>query len=146
MVKGRGAKQKGDNYERELAEYINRVVFNNEKIVSRTPLSGGGQHDGKADLEGIEFLSVEAKRTEKFSPHAAMRQAEAASVSGINIPVVFTRKNNVKTGDSWVLIKLRHFLPMYEAWLPIERRFRKLKSVIESVSPASLPLLRKKDE
>ena len=144
MVKGRGAKQKGDNYERELAEYINRVVFNNEKVVSRTPLSGGGQHDGKADLEGIEFLSVEAKRTEKFSPHAAMRQAEAAS--GINIPVVFTRQNNVKTGDSWVLIKLRHFLPMYQAWLPIERQLRRVSSVIASVAPASLPSLRKKDE
>ena len=146
MVKGRGAKQKGDNYERELAEYINRVVFNNEKVVSRTPLSGGGQHNGKADLEGIEFLSVEAKRTEKFSPHAAMRQAEAASVSGINIPVVFTRQNNVKTGDSWVLIKLRHFLPMYQAWLPIERQLRRVSSVIASVAPASLPSLRKKDE
>ena len=121
MVSGRGAKAKGDNYERELAAYINKTIFHGEEIVSRTPLSGGGVHTGKADLEGLKYLSVEAKRTEKFSPHAAMRQAEAAAGEK-NVPVVITRKSNVKTGDSWVMLKLSDFLPMYRDHLRNEKQ------------------------
>lgn len=121
MVSGRGAKAKGDNYERELAAYINKEIFHGESVVSRTPLSGGGVHTGKADLEGLKYLSVEAKRTEKFSPDAAMRQAEAAA-GDKNIPVVITRKSNVATGDSWVMLKLSDFLKIYRDHLRNEKQ------------------------
>lgn len=121
MVSGRGSKTKGDNYERELAAYINKEIFRGEEVVSRTPLSGGGVHNGKADLEGLKYLSVEAKRTEKFSPDAAMRQAEAAA-GDKNIPVVITRKSHVATGDSWVMLKLSDFLKIYRDHLRNEKQ------------------------
>jgi Holliday junction resolvase len=141
MVSGRGAKAKGDNYERELAAYINKEIFRGEEIVTRTPLSGGGVHNGKADLEGLKYLSVEAKRTEKFSPHSAMRQAEAAA-NDKNIPVVITRKSRVKTGDSWVMLKLSDFLPMYHDYLIHETQRELLRQAIYDVSPLETPILK----
>lgn len=141
MVSGRGSKAKGDNYERELAAYINKEIFHGESVVSRTPLSGGGVHTGKADLEGLKYLSVEAKRTEKFSPDAAMRQAEAAA-NDKNIPVVITRKSRVETGDSWVMLKLSDFLPMYHDYLIHETQRELLRQAIYDVSPLETPILK----
>ena len=46
---------------RELAEYFNKMMHGGDKVVTRTPLSGGGIHTGKGDLEGLRYLSVEAK-------------------------------------------------------------------------------------
>ena len=112
----RGAKQKGDGYERELAEYFNKMMHGGDKVVTRTPLSGGGIHTGKGDLEGLRYLSVEAKRTERFTPGPAMEQATAAA-GDTKIPVVITRRNRVKTGDSWVMLKLDDFIPMYADYI-----------------------------
>lgn len=140
MVSGRGSKSKGDNYERELAAYINKKIFYGVDVVSRTPLSGGGVHTGKADLEGLKYLSVEAKRTEKFSPHSAMRQAEAAA-GDKNIPVVITRKSRVETGESWVMLKLSDFLPMYQDYLIAERKREIIVQAIADVSPIDTPIL-----
>ena len=109
------AKQKGDGYERELAEYFNQMMHGGDKVVTRTPLSGGGIHTGKGDLEGLRYLSVEAKRTERFKPGTAMEQATAAA-GDTKIPVVITRRNRVATGDSWVMLKLDDFIPMYQEW------------------------------
>tara|TARA_B100000212_G_scaffold289516_1_gene230785 strand:- start:451 stop:819 length:369 start_codon:yes stop_codon:yes gene_type:complete len=109
------AQRKGNDYERELAEYFNQMMHGGDKVVTRTPLSGGGIHTGKGDLEGLRYLSVEAKRTERFTPGPAMEQATAAA-GDTKIPVVITRRNRVATGDSWVMLKLDDFIPMYQKW------------------------------
>lgn len=116
------SKAKGDKYEREIAAHINALVFQGEPVASRAPLSGGGrtfQGAGESDLEGTPHLHVEAKRTERFQPWEAMRQAEA-SISArrsSDIPVVITRRNRTPTGQSLVCLRLDDFLKLYASHL-----------------------------
>jgi len=114
---GRGAKAKGSQFERELAAYLNEKVGINAR---RALLSGGGRNEGGSDLDGTPLIHVEAKRTETFAPYAAMEQAEAA-ISRLKseppVPVVIQRRNNMKTGDAMVVMRLDHWLEMYRSHL-----------------------------
>ena len=120
---GKFGKRKGDGYERELAKYLDQKLFGTTGQISRMPLSGGGSHlggGGRADLLGTPTVWVEAKRTEKFSPYAAMAQAEnglAASKTKGEVPVVISRKNNMPTADSLVVMKLSDWIELYSEWL-----------------------------
>lgn len=117
------SKNKGDGYERELAAYIDKAIFGGSGRVFRAPLSGGGRSlhgGGSADLTGTPDLWVEAKRTEKFTPHAALAQAErgiAANKFTKDIPVVINRRNRMKTGESLTLLRLDDFLKIYLVYL-----------------------------
>ncbi len=115
-------KRKGDGYERELAKWLDRRLFGGEGKITRAPLSGGGSYitgGGRADLIGTPDLWIEAKRTEKFQPYQAMQQAE----TGIHksdtpeMPVVVQRRNNMKTQDSLVVMRLNDFAFIYEGYL-----------------------------
>ena len=115
-------KRKGDGYERELAKWLDRRLFGGDGKITRAPLSGGGSYitgGGRADLIGTPDLWVEAKRTEKFQPYQAMQQAE----TGIHksdtpeMPVVMQRRNNMKTQDSLVVMRLNDFAFIYEGYL-----------------------------
>jgi hypothetical protein len=111
-------KQKGDNYERELAAYINEKTG----IESfRAPLSGGGNvgMSGGADLLGVPELFVEAKRVERLNFHDALRQAERNidKTRSPDAPIVINRKNRMATGDSLCLLRLDDFLKFYKAYL-----------------------------
>jgi hypothetical protein len=116
---GRGAKAKGSNYERELAEFLNEGVGLTSR---RALLSGGGRNDGGADLDGTPLIHIEAKRTETFSPYAAMFQAEESISRGsrLAMPVVIQRRNNMKTGDSMVVMRMFDWMKLYKAFL-VER-------------------------
>ena len=115
----RGLKQKGDRFERELAAFISDATGLN---CERAPLSGGGvigQLSGGADLIGTPGLHVEAKRVERLSFPEAMRQAEK-SIAKRRTPdqaVIINRRNRMNTGDSYTVMRLDVFLPMYRAWL-----------------------------
>lgn len=113
---GRGAKAKGSDYERELAAHINETVGLNAR---RALLSGGGRNDGGADIEGTPLIHIEAKRTETFSPYAAMEQAELAisKAREKSMPVVIQRRNNMKTGKSMVVMRMDDWMQMYSALL-----------------------------
>ena len=52
-------KNKGDAYERELAEYFNNNVPALNKSASRRLLSGGGRNEGLADLVGVRIGRTE---------------------------------------------------------------------------------------
>jgi len=115
-------KRKGDGYERELAKWLDKRLFGSSGKISRAPLSGGGSYmtgGGRADLIGVPDLWIEAKRTERFVPYAAMQQAE----TGIHksdtpeMPVVVQRRNGMKTGDSLVVMRLHDFAFIYEGYL-----------------------------
>ena len=70
-------------------------------------------------MDGTPFIHIEAKRTEKFAPYAAMRQAEESlskSKSG-EFPVVTNRKNNMKMGESLVVMRADDWVVMYQAYL-----------------------------
>jgi len=116
----RGAKQKGANYERELARFFNTEMAEEFGVeAQRALLSGGGRSIGGTDVDGVPELHVEAKRVEALSFREAIRQAETAvSKKRVkDVPVVITRKNHEETHDSIVMIRLREFMPMYRAWL-----------------------------
>ena len=115
------SKRKGDNYERELASYINDKAG----VKSfRAPLSGGGHvgMSGGADLLGVPALFVEAKRVERLNFHDAMRQAEGniQKTSSPDVPIVINRKNRMPTGQSLCLLRLDDFLKFYSAYLKQE--------------------------
>lgn len=112
-VSHRGCKNKGSNYEREVAEFITARTRLN---VRRALLSGGGRHEGVSDLEGLEYVSAELKRTETFSIYAAMKQSIEAAQRSREVPVVITRRSGVQTGDSLVVMKLEDWTTMYESW------------------------------
>lgn len=65
-------------------------------------------------------LGIEAKRVEKINVWEAMKQADGhkanMSSRGLDVsrlvPLVVTRKNGVKTGDSLVIMRLRDFARM----------------------------------
>lgn len=118
----RGSKAKGDKYERELAEYLNEALYGGEQKIFRAPLSGGGRSTfggGSADLNGTPDIWVEAKRTEKFAPYAALEQAERgiAGKKSKDVPVVVSRRNQMTTGDSLVVMRLKDWVDLYQSLL-----------------------------
>lgn len=125
---GRGMKAKGDEYERELASYINEATGLSS---GRAPLSGGGKVGlyGGADLIGTPGLFVEAKRVERLSFHEAMRQAETniKKTQSPEAPVVINRRNRESTGDSLVVMRLDSFLKFYLSHLLISGYVRRPK-------------------
>lgn len=123
-LKPRGAKAKGDNYERELAKYFNDELFNGQPLVFRAPLSGGGRNiggGGQADLNGTPNVWVEAKRTEKFQPYSAMEQAEKGieNSGSAEMPVVINRRNQMSTGESLVTMRLSDWINIYYQYLSL---------------------------
>lgn len=118
----KGSKQKGDRYERELAEAFNAHVFGGHEIVRRAALSGGGivaHTTGGADLTGTPELFVEAKRTELLNIRSALAQAETniKKTGTTDRAVVITRRNQEATLDSICAMRLRDFLELYAAFL-----------------------------
>ena len=112
MVTGRGSKQKGDRYERDLAEY-----FNEQCGISshRTPLSGGGRKEALADLIGTPGIAIEAKRVEKINLTEFMQQA--VKNCGNDLPVVITRRNKQSMENSYVFMRLHEWMALYRAFL-----------------------------
>jgi Holliday junction resolvase len=115
------AKAKGDKYERELADYFNKWLYGKEQVY-RAPLSGGGKTftgGGSADLIGTDRIWVEAKRTEKLQPYAAIAQAEKgiAGHGSDELPVVINRRNNMLTEESLVFMRLKDWIQIYESYL-----------------------------
>lgn len=133
-------KQKGDNYERELASYINTHTGLDS---SRAPLSGGGAIgilSGGADLLGVPGLFIEAKRVERLNFHDAMRQAEhnRESRQTQDVPIVINRKNRMATGNSLCLLRLDDLLAFYKAYLRQEGYIKEDKcQPVELVEPLS---------
>ncbi len=124
---GRGRKAKGDNYERELADYFNAALFPDSPtpVVARAPMSGSFstvKGIGGPDLTGTPDVWVEAKRTESPRIHEALAQAKAG-VCGNKIgdmPVVITRRSRVPTGESIVALTLDSFIKIYNGYLKNE--------------------------
>jgi hypothetical protein len=113
------SKRKGDTFERELAAHLSAKTG---LTIQRAPLSGGGFVGGLAggaDLMGTPGLHIEAKRVEKLSFPAALAQAYAsvAKTGAPEAPVVINRRSRQSLDDAYVLLDLKSFLPLYNAWL-----------------------------
>ena len=114
-VSGRGAKQKGSNFERELAAYLNEKIDGMDAF--RTPLSGmrGGREVATPDISNTPGIAIEAKRTEIMQPRAWMRQAVEAA--GDDMPVVITRQNRQAMSDAFVFMRLGDWVDLYRSHL-----------------------------
>ena len=126
MGRLKSAKAKGDGYERELAKYLDDIIFGEEhpKIL-RAPLSAGGRSfagGGSADVNGTPDIWLEAKRTEKFAPYSSMDQAEKgiAAKRSCEMPTVFNRKNRMSTEESLVVMRLQDWIKLYRAYLQVK--------------------------
>lgn len=144
---GRRHKAKGDAYERELADFLNRSLFplSHPPQIHRTPMSGSFsviKGVGTADLTGTPGLWVEAKRTETCSPHKFLAQAKrgATAYGSVDKPVVITRRNLQSLDESLVMLSLKDFLPFYEAWLRQNTYLPPLQEAPPVADPAQLPL------
>lgn len=107
VTRGRGARNKGANGERELASLLRDMW-------------GYEVHRGKvfyheSDLVGLKGIHVECKRVEKLNINAAMNQAILESKKrGDGVPAVFHRKNRC---DWLVTMKLEDWNDLYSAWI-----------------------------
>lgn len=140
-VSARGSKQKGDEYERDLAAYLNTNLYPeaNPPRIYRTPLSGSFsliKGVGSADLTGTPGLWVEAKRTETMKPHEFMAQARRGTIANnsADMPVVISRRNKQSLEDSLVIMNLKDFLPLYRAFL-ITQGFLRPRDSVEQPDP-----------
>ena len=115
MPKLKSPKNKGSAYEREVAAHMTERMGLQDNPITRAPLSGGGARFSShraygtiADLVGTFDCHCELKRTEKFQPHAAMKQAIESmnEVGEKKMPVVITRRNRQTTGESFVMLSL----------------------------------------
>lgn len=111
-------KRKGDDFERELAAYINEKVGIQ---CFRAPLSGGGKVGmaGGTDILGAPELFIEAKRVERLNFHDALRQVETniSKTRAQDRGVVINRRSREPTGRSLVLLRLDDFLSLYRGYL-----------------------------
>ena len=123
---GSSPKRKGDGYERELAKYFNKKIFDGEDKVQRMPLSGGGaiKSSGGSALKNTPHIYVEAKRTEKFKIHESMKQVidNIETSKSESMPVVITRRNRESTGDSLCILKLDDFIELYRILIDSKKR------------------------
>lgn len=125
-MKGRGCKEKGAKFERELAAWLNEYVYGRDSAY-RAPLSGGGggvneRMTGGADLVGTPLIHVEAKRVERLNVRDALLQAERSlsKTHGTEVPVVINRRNRELTEDSIVVMRLKDWRILYLALLHLE--------------------------
>lgn len=103
---GRSSRNKGANAERELAKLIGDRLG---VTMRRTPLSGG--MDWKGDIVGWPGYHVEAKRCERLSIPAWVKQAEDDCPEGC-VPLVAFRSSR----QPWrVVIGLDDLLNLVEA-------------------------------
>lgn len=112
MVSGAGCKQKGARYENEVARYLSEKT---EQTIRRKYACHDGQWNGEEDLDA-PLLSPECKRVEALRLTESMEQAEKNARPG-KIPLVITRKNKQPLEESYVVLRLKHFVPFYVALL-----------------------------
>jgi Holliday junction resolvase len=106
VKRGRGARRRGANAERELAALI-RDTWGYD-------VHRGYTFHHESDLVGLDGIHPEVKRVEKLNIHKAMSQAIVeAEKRKDGQPTVFFRRDR---GEWLVCIRLPLFMEMYEKW------------------------------
>ena len=91
---GKMSKDKGKVGEREVAEMLRICGFAGARRGQQ--FAGGGD---SPDVVGLPGFHIEVKRSETFSPYAALDQAISDCQPGLT-PVVFHRRNN----KEWIAV------------------------------------------
>lgn len=107
VKRGRAARNKGANAERELANFI-RDMWNYD-------VKRGKVFYGESDLVGLDGIHPEVKRVEKLNIHSAMAQAiKEADKKSDGLPAVFFRRDR---GEWLVTMRLEDWIDLYGAWI-----------------------------
>lgn len=126
MPRLKSPKRKGDNFERDLAAYLNQTLGlqSRRAHMSGSGFNGGGQ--GGADLWGTPGLAIEAKAVQALNFREALAQATRNRASHpaltetfheLDIPVVINRRNHEPLPDAVVALRLSDFITLYAAYL-----------------------------
>ena len=109
--RGRGARLKGANFERELAKIFNAKFndLNAQRGLGQT--RGGGEEI--ADVE-MDYIHIEAKRHKRCNIKAAMRQAIEDSKTKDKLPVVITKDDRQPI---LVTMHLEDWLTIFESYI-----------------------------
>lgn len=111
-VSHRGAKKKGDQFERDLAAYFQeRTGLPTVRSKITTPFMPTPTV-GMPDLMNTPLLAVEAKRAERLDYRAALTQS-ARNAPATEHPIVINRRNQEAIDDSVVFIRLSDFMDIY---------------------------------
>lgn len=104
--RGRAARNKGADAERELANLI--------RDTWGYPVHRGKVFYGESDLVGLNGIHPEVKRVERLNIHSAMDQAiEEADKREDGLPTVFFRRDR---GEWLVCMRLTDWIDLYGAW------------------------------
>ena len=100
------SKQKGNRGERELCKALRDYGYN----CYRTQQYCG--NNGDADVEGLDGIHIECKRTERLQLYDSIAQAVHDTKGGL--PTVFHKKNNC----GWlVVMRLEDWMKLYKGEL-----------------------------
>ena len=109
--RGRGARTKGANFERELAKIFNARFENLDAKRGLGQTRGGGEEI--ADVE-MDLIHIEAKRHKRCNIKAAMRQAIEDCQTKEKLPVVITKDDRQPI---LVTMHLEDWLNIFEHYL-----------------------------
>lgn len=112
-VSARGSKEKGAQFERDLATKLNAELGLSAARSKITTPFLPTRGVGMPDLVGTPLLSIEAKRQEALEYRKALVQARR-NASGGDLPVVISRKNNESLDDAVCFMRLSDFLKLYK--------------------------------
>ena len=105
--RGRGARRRGANAERELAALI--------RDTWGYPVRRGYTFHHESDLVGLDGIHPEVKRVEKLNIHKAMEQAKEEAIKRDDgLPTVFFRRDR---GEWLVCMRLEDWMDLYGAWI-----------------------------
>lgn len=100
------SRNKGKVGERELAKELRKYGYDTRR---------GQQYcgiQGNADVEGIDGLHIECKRTQQVRDEVFLQQAERDAKEG-EIPVVMYRRNH----EEWkVTLRLEDFMTIFQSY------------------------------
>ena len=104
--RGRGARRRGANGERELAALI-RDTWGYD-------VHRGYTFHHESDLVGLDGIHPEVKRVERLNVHKAMEQAiDEAHKREDGLPTVFFRRDR---GEWLVCMRLEDWMDLYGVW------------------------------
>ena len=108
--RGRGARMKGANFERQLAKYISEKTGLDAKRGLGQSRLGGSEI---ADVE-VDFVHIEAKRHIKCNIKAAMKQAIDDAKEKAKPPVAITKDDNE---EALVTMRLDDWIEFFKAYI-----------------------------
>ena len=119
--RGRGARAKGFQFERDIAKAFSDTTGEEFKRGLGQTRGGGADVPDVLPACGVlaDLIHIECKRQKLCSIKGAMKQAVADIGEFTKVPIVVTKDDRKET---LVTMKFQDFLPMFNAWLQNQKR------------------------